>query len=1302
MNFTAQSVDDLFQQGVAHAKSGRNASARRCFHQVVALSPAHEQAWLYLAGVAENAHTAEAALKQVEGLNPDNPRLAGAWQWAKHTWPDYFQRPGDGRRSARPAEVARRPASAKAKGRGWLNALAFLGQRLGFGALVLLSIIYLSRLGLDMARGAALAPALVQAGGKTVAYLLRLFQGDLGMTAAGVITGLPAPVADVVPGLLLKSFGLLAVSLLLAAVVGVTLGVLAAGRRRSGWSLTIIIASIIGVSIPSFFAAFLLQLLLIQWTRRYGSPLLPMGGFGWDKHLILPALVLAARPVAQITRVTFISVSEVFEQDFVRAARGKGLHNLTVLFRHVMRNAAIPILTTIGLSLRFSLSSLPVVEFFFGWPGLGFVLLKAISQQDDNLTVVLAMSLAVVFIVVNLLLDASYRLIDPRLRQTSARRVRRASGSKFRLADFWADLPAMLADNPLCRRLKRRKTETPPDFLKILSTKRGNYTATAPAGAETERRRALLRGTVGNAPFLAGGAIVLGLFLVFVFGPKLAPHSPYTTLGLQIVNGEFIVPPFAPDDVFVWGTDMLGRDVLSLVLAGAQQTLLLAALVVLARLALGFTLGAVAGWLGDTWLDRLILSAAEIIAAFPTLLLAMILILALGLRQGMSSFIIAMCFVGWGEVMQFVRSEVMSIRPKLFIESAIATGLRTPRIIRNHVLPNLISPLISITALEMGAVLMLLGELGFIGIFIGGGSFAELDIDMPPYHYSDVPEWGALLSNVRLYARAYPWTAIYPTLAFFTAILGFNLFGEGIRRLVEQVGVGINRLFNRYTISLAAVAIVAVIWVQNNTGAMPFYRRQAQGFDGRRAIAHVQTLTDPALFGRALGTTGLEQAAHYIAKEFEAGGLQPAGQQGTFLFKRNRSYEQLTALPTLNLEDGGPDLIFGQDFTAFPGYNRNIGQAEGAVRFFGAGELQQMGTFFSSGFLALKDKDFSEDIVLTLSAQDAAYAGTVPHAAILIVAEDEADLSRNYTYSSRDPFSISFGTNRKRGQDVPVLWISPAVADRILAPAGRSVAKLRQVTDSLITNQVLEFETPGRVAMSVEGTVVDKFAVNHVLGYWPGQGAKTGMGQVDNRMIVVVAPYDSPPPGPDGRFYPAANNNAAGVAVMLEAIRSMQESGYQPYKTFLFVAYSAEGLDGGEAVTLDPKKFLQAKPGFAGSYNIEAVIHLQGLGAGAGEGLALSTGGSLRLTKLFERAANNMGVATTRRDDAVNFDLVFGERSSFQSGQEAPLIGLSWQGGTENAGTTADGPDTVSADKLKQAGQTVGLALMVLGRELDY
>ena len=243
------------------------------------------------------------------------------------------------------------------------------------------------------------------------------------------------------------------------------------------------------------------------------------------------------------------------------------------------------------------------------------------------------------------------------------------------------------------------------------------------------------------------------------------------------------------------------------------------------------------------------MGAAEVLAAFPTLLLAMILILALGIREGFRPFLLALSVIGWGEIMQFVRGEVMALRPQPFIESAVAVGASTRRIISYHVFPNLLAALISLAALEMGATLMILGELGFIGIFIGGGAFAELDVGRTLYHYSDVPEWGSLLSNVRSYARAYPWTALYPALAFFIAIVAFNLLGEGLRRLINVVGVEFTRLLNRYTFAMALLLVAGFGWFRSNSGPMGYYRNQAAAFDGAQALQHVAALSGRSLRG---------------------------------------------------------------------------------------------------------------------------------------------------------------------------------------------------------------------------------------------------------------------------------------------------------------------------------------------------------------------------------------------------------------------------------------------------------------------
>ena len=213
----------------------------------------------------------------------------------------------------------------------------------------------------------------------SIAYIDWLLDGEMGLTTAGSDTLLALPVTQVIQERLHRSIGLLTVSLLFASLVGITLGILAV-RSRSERSLAVLIASIIGISMPRFFAAFLLQWFVISLTRPAGRTTLPVGGFGWDAHLILPMLVLAMRPIAQITRMTFVSIREILSQDYIRTAYSKCLHRYQIMTAHVMRNAAIPILATVGISLRFSLSSLPVVELYFGWPGAGFTMLKGIAQ----------------------------------------------------------------------------------------------------------------------------------------------------------------------------------------------------------------------------------------------------------------------------------------------------------------------------------------------------------------------------------------------------------------------------------------------------------------------------------------------------------------------------------------------------------------------------------------------------------------------------------------------------------------------------------------------------------------------------------------------------------------------------------------------------------------------------------------------------------------------------------------------------------------------------------------------------------
>lgn len=1196
-----------------------------------------------------------------------------------------------------------------------LDIATLIAKHVTFGGLVLLTVIYLTHVGLDTVRREAIGTALVQGAEKTVTYAGRILRGDWGLSAAGSVTGRPVPITDVLVTTVPRSLGLVACSLLIAVPVGVTLGVMAAAQRRRWKSLLFLLASTIGVSVPSFFAAFLLQMAVTRFTQAFGWRLLPVGGFGWNAHLILPALVLAARPVAQVARITFASVSDTLDQDFVRTARSKGLREHRVLLMHSLRSAAIPVLTTIGVSLRFALCSLPVVEYFFGWPGAGSTLLRAIGQYDAATTIALLLCLAGMVLVVNLSLDLAYRAVDPRLRDRAPARVEHQPSMWKRILHALGRLGELLGSNPL----RRKVTRSPPPRAAVptLLSARKSDAHRAPRAEDAVVRGARpfapVRAALRNLPLAPGIMLMVALIAAALMGPQLAPHSPYETRGLEYVAGKMLVPPFAPGGPYPWGTDPIGRDILSLILAGAQRTLFLAGLAVAARMLVGFSLGVVAGWLAGTWVDRALLAAAEIVASFPSLLLVMMIVLSLGIRQGLQPFMIALCVVGYGEIMQLVRAEVMGIRTRPFVESAIAVGAGTPRIVRTHLLPHLVASMVPLAALEMGAVLMLLSELGFIGIFIGGGAFAELEIWGAPFHYSDVPEWGSLLSMVRTYARSHPWMALYPSLAFFVSILAFNLFGEGMRRVLARGFVPISQRAKHALFVLAGLGLAAgIAWSQwGSVGALAIYEKQASVFDGEAALGHIEALTHETLAGRALGTPGCRLAAEYIATQFEVLGLQPAGELYTYFYARSRSFQMLGEVPMLILDPGEAQPVYRQDFVEYAGAYRNVGRGEGGVRILLTGELTKRYWPARGGdyYPALDEIGVSEtDILLVLSGREADYLAELPCGGVLVVAGPGTDMATSQTLSPRAPHFRLSGPSRTSGQDSPKLTITETLADRILAGSGLTVAGLRTTQSGLDTDEIFVRTTEVTACLSVEGIVRDGEPTWHVIGHLPGRRAPVpGAEQVvvENAVIMILVQYDAPPPSPDDVPYPGANDNASGVAVMIEAIRVMQETGYQPYRTFLFVAYSGEGLEGGLDVTApEAAAFLQAKYGFSSSLKVEAVVRLRGLGAGEGgkPSLVLETGGNERLARVFEDSARRMGVRTQREEDVVDLSVIFRDRSAHVSAQEAPEIGVSLLGWDRTSRRPVDTADAISAANLERAGRTLALALMVLGREMRY
>jgi len=288
-------------------------------------------------------------------------------------------------------------------------------------ALVCIAIVFFTYFGLEMAAnwdgpdpGYHLVQTLKQTIRSSLFFLEGLIQGDLGQ--ARMVSGDRA-INEILWESYKNSFGLLGIAIGLASVLGILFGGLAALASKSRWEYLILILTLLGVSAPSFLLAVILQNLGIKYTVTFGNQLVSMGGYAWDfKHLAIPVIILTARPLAQITRVTFINLNEIMGEEYIRTAYAKGLSHSRTVIVHAMKNLAVSILTAIGVSLRFSISILPVVEYIFAWPGLGRQFLEGIWNQRMGLVVAIALSLGLTIQLINYLLDLLYPHLDPRLR----------------------------------------------------------------------------------------------------------------------------------------------------------------------------------------------------------------------------------------------------------------------------------------------------------------------------------------------------------------------------------------------------------------------------------------------------------------------------------------------------------------------------------------------------------------------------------------------------------------------------------------------------------------------------------------------------------------------------------------------------------------------------------------------------------------------------------------------------------------------------------------------------------------------
>lgn len=260
-----------------------------------------------------------------------------------------------------------------------------------------------AKLGLD-------EPVWIQFGG----WVWRLLQGDLGIS---IFTNLP--VAKLIQQRVEPTVALTVATLIVSVAAAIPMGVLAAWRAGSWIDRVVMVFAVLGFSVPVFVLAYILIFIFAIWLNLLpvqGYVSITVGFWPFLSHLVLPSIALGMIYAALIARITRASMLDVLAQDYIRTAQAKGLANQQVLIGHALKNAAVPIVTIIGIGVALLISGVVVTETVFAIPGLGRLTVDAILRRDYPIIQGVILIFSGAYVLINLLVDLSYTLLDPRIR----------------------------------------------------------------------------------------------------------------------------------------------------------------------------------------------------------------------------------------------------------------------------------------------------------------------------------------------------------------------------------------------------------------------------------------------------------------------------------------------------------------------------------------------------------------------------------------------------------------------------------------------------------------------------------------------------------------------------------------------------------------------------------------------------------------------------------------------------------------------------------------------------------------------
>jgi peptide/nickel transport system permease protein len=380
--------------------------------------------------------------------------------------------------------------------------------------------------------------------------------------------------------------------------------------------------------------------------------------------------------------------------------------------------------------------------------------------------------------------------------------------------------------------------------------------ASAFFGSKPQRRRT----RDVDWPLFAGMIFFGALVVLAIYGPLVAPHDLYFTRSL--LNGT--APPFPPGAAYPFGSDAVGHDRFSWLLIGARTTVATALGAAFLRVAVGASLGLLAGAHGGT-LALLLRRIALGLSSVPATVAAVLAVIGLGLRP--EQFVIALGLVGWAEPFHQTRRYARAESARPFIESARSLGVPEGRLLLRHLMPNVAPALLTTAAFQVSAVFLLMGELALLNLFAGGAAVIDYDASGRAVVVPAYPTWASMLGTTRPIVSLYGDLAavLLPGGALLGAVLATNLFGDALAARAQRLDVF--RLFSRrQLLALGTVALVMVL----TTAAWPSRLATELGYarpaNGTHALSVARELVAPDLAGRVTSSDGAARGATILAE----------------------------------------------------------------------------------------------------------------------------------------------------------------------------------------------------------------------------------------------------------------------------------------------------------------------------------------------------------------------------------------------------------------------------------------------------